>query len=63
MAMKQEIFEKYYTFNPAYVLRNDVSRTVLVTADDHSLKGLDVDDVITLIHPVYAPRMHQHFLM
>lgn len=54
MAMKQEIFEKYYTFNPAYMLRNDVSRTVLVTADDHSLKGLDVDDVITLIHPVYA---------
>lgn len=49
---------KTFILNPYYVLRNDKDRSLIATADNTSFltkdADLDVDDIISLIHPSYA---------
>ncbi len=49
-----EQLKSIYILNPGYVLRNDITRSVLATADNNSFIGLDVNDISTIIHPMYA---------
>lgn len=43
-----------YILNPAYILRNDISRIVLATLDLKDFESSKLNNVVTFIHPMYA---------
>lgn len=50
----QQKLDKVYILNPRYIMRNDINRIVFATIDLKDFESSKVNNIITLIHPVYA---------